>query len=68
MNGAKENELKIIYCQHVRSILENASVVWHSGLTQENQANIERVQKCAMSIILGKSYIGYENALAILDL
>ena len=68
VNGANENELKIIYCQHVRSILEYASVVWHSGLTQENQANIERVQKCALSIILGKSYISYENALAILDL
>ena len=66
MNGA--NELKIIYCQHVRSILKYASVMWHSGLTQENKANIERVQKCALSIILDKSYISYENALALLDL
>ena len=52
MNGANNNEIKIIYCQHVRSILEYASVVWHSGLTQENVTNIERFQKYALSIIL----------------
>ena len=68
MNGANESELKTIYCQHVRSILEYASVVWHSGLTLENKANIERVQKCALSIILGKDYINYENALSLLNL
>jgi hypothetical protein len=68
INGASESELKTIYCQHVRSILEYASVVWHSGLTLENKANIERVQKCALSIILGKDYISYENAMSILDL
>ena len=62
------SELKTIYCQNVRSILEYASVVWHSGLTLENKANIERVQKCALSIILGKDYISYENAMSILDL
>ena len=27
VNGANENELKIIYCQHVRRILEYASIV-----------------------------------------
>ena len=68
VNGVNVSELKTIYCQHVRSILEYASVVWHSGLTQENEANIERVQKCALSIILGKNYMSYENALITLDL
>ena len=29
---------------------------------------IERVQKCALSLILGKKYINYDNALAILQL
>ena len=66
--GANKSELTDIYCQHVRSILEYASVVWHSGLTQENKANIERVQKSALAIILGKDYINYENALSILNL
>ena len=66
--GANKSELTDIYCQHVRSILEYASVVWHSGLTQENKANIERVQKSALAIILGKDYINYENALSLLKL
>ena len=32
-------------------------------LTEENSKSIERVQKSALSIILGPSYICYENAL-----
>ena len=31
----------------------HAAVVWHSGLTKENNANIESVQKSALAIILG---------------
>jgi hypothetical protein len=68
INGANQSELKDIYCKQVRSILEYCAVVWHSGLTKENNANIERVQKSALSIILGKSYLNYENALFILNL
>ena len=44
------------------------AVVWHSGLTSENTTNIERVQKCALSVILGKDYQNYENALSTLQL
>ena len=68
LNGASVSELTIIYCQHVKIILEYASVVWHSGLTSENRSNIERVQKCALAIILGKDYISYENAMSALNL
>ena len=68
INGANQNELRDIYCQQVRSILEYAAVVWHSGLTIENKANIERVQKSALAIILGKKYINYENALSTLNI
>ena len=42
-SGANEIELLDIYCKHVRSILEYAAVVWHSALTNENTADIERV-------------------------
>ena len=42
--------------------------MWHSALTIENSADIERVQKSALSIILGKSYSNYENALVTLNL
>ena len=67
-HGASISELKDIYCLHVRSILEYAAVVWHSGLTLENKASIERVQKSALAIILGKGYINYGNALSTLNL
>ena len=66
--GASQSELLDIYVKQIRSILEFAAVVWHSGLTQLNSADIERVQKCAFSIILGKNYISYKNALIILGL
>ena len=68
LNGANREELKDIYCKHVRSVVEYAAVVWHSSLTRDNISDIERVQKCALSLILGKKYINYENALNILQL
>ena len=67
-NGANNQELKDIYCKHVQSVLEYAAVVWHPGLTLENTTNIERVQKSALAIILGKEYINYESALLSLNL
>ena len=42
--------------------------MWHAGLTQINSADIERVQKAALSIILGRNYINYQNALEKLKL
>ena len=65
-NGANECELRDIYFKHVRSVLEYGAVVWHAALTQQNTTDIERVQKCALSIILAKDYVNYENALKIL--
>ena len=62
------NDLKLIYIQYVRSILEQSCVVWHSSLTQENSTNIERVQKNSLRIILKHEYIDYEQALEKLNL
>ena len=47
---------KEIYVLYVRSVLEQSSVVWHSSLTKENCEDLERVQKCAVRINLGKEY------------
>ena len=66
--GASQSELLDVYVKQVRSILEFASVVWHPGLTQDNTAQIERVQKSAFVIILGKDYSSYENSLQILNM
>ena len=54
---------KIIYIQYIRSILEQSCVVWHSSLTQENCDDLERIQKSAIRIILGKYYLNYEEGL-----
>ena len=46
------SDLKIIYVSFIRSLLEQSCTVWHSGLTQENTNDLERVQKCALKINL----------------
>ena len=43
-------------------------MVWHAGLTHINKSDIERVQKAACAIILGKQYAGYQDALDLLGL
>ena len=42
--------------------------MWHSGLTEENAADLERVQKTAVKIILKNKYIGYKKSLVKLDM
>ena len=56
-------DMTLIYILYIRSILEQSAVVWHSGLTQENRTDIERVQKSCLKVILGESYVSYESAL-----
>ena len=66
--GASLDELKNIYILYVRSLLEQSCMVWHSGLTEENAQDLERIQKTALKIILQEKYSSYEKALTILDL
>ena len=61
-------DLVTIYTMYIRSILEQSCVVWGSSITQEEEMAIERVQKCALRIILKYDYISYENGLAIAKL
>ena len=66
--GANEDDLIDVYMKQIRSILEFAVPVWHSSLTGEDRADIERVQKCALQIILGSDYLSYTSALKDLGL
>ena len=66
--GANQEELLDVYIKQIRSVLEYAAVVWHSGLTEINSRNIERVQKACLAIILGQGYISYRNALQLTSL
>lgn len=49
--GIAQCEIILIYCAIVRSILEYACAVWHSGLTTAQSEDIERVQKRCLRII-----------------
>ena len=60
-----------VYVKEIRSILELADPVWHSGLTWQHSADIERVQKVAVHIILdknGQNHLSYDSSLAILNI
>ena len=46
----------------IRSILELAVPVWHSGLTRQQSKDIERIQKLCFRLILGENYVNYEQA------
>ena len=43
-------------------------MVWSSSITEEETANLERVQKIALRIILKETYESYENALNVSEL
>ena len=57
--GASIEEKKNIYYLYIRSVLEQACVVWNSGLSMENIEDLERVQISSVKIILGNKYEDY---------
>ena len=62
--GTNVDEKRNIYILFIRSVLEQSCVVWQSSLTKENEEDLERVQKSAVRIILGKDIKDYSDALA----
>ena len=64
--GASQTDMLDVYCKQVRCVLEYGVAVWAPGLTQAEATQIERVQKCALHVILGTHYGNYQNALDIL--
>ena len=63
-----EDDLVQIYCLYIRSVLEYNSSVWFSSITQEENNDLERVQKCAAKIILKGEYTDYPTALIRLNI
>ena len=61
-------DLKDIYITFIRSILEHSCVVWHSGLSKKNSKDLERIQKMAVRVVMGKNFESYEKSLNILNL
>ena len=62
------SDLKLIYNSKIRSILETSCVVWHSSITMQQRASLERLQKTAFRIILKYSYESYDNALRVMNM
>ena len=68
LSGLSEYELVDAYKKEIRSLLELAVPVWHSGLTVVQSNKIERIQKLAAAAILGTNYTSYKEALSTLKL
>ena len=66
--GGSTEQLVAVYTSRIRSILEFAAPVFHSGLTVNQSAKIEHIQKKALAIILAADYNDYEHALAVTNL
>ena len=66
--GASTQQLLQVYVTRVRSTLEFAAPVFHSGLTKLQSNQLETVQKKAAAIILAQLYTNYETALLHLNL
>ena len=45
--------------------MKKSSTVWHSMLTEENVADVERIKIGPLKIILEEKYEDYQNALNI---
>ena len=61
-------DLKRIYLTYILSVLDQSAVVWHSSLSQKNANDLERVQKVAVRIIMGKNFKNYTDGLSQLNL
>ena len=55
--------LVTIYSGFVRLLAEYAAPILHPGITVDQSISIERIQKRACKIIMGKEYVSYYEAL-----
>ena len=72
MNGVTKQDLKLVYEQYVRSIVEYGMIAAYSSLNQSQMAALESIQRSATRIILGVDYHpdrpSYEDRLSKLKL
>ena len=65
--GATREQLLNLWIQKGRSVLEFASPVFFSRLTEDQNKQIEKIQRMAFAIILQNDYKSYSSALNILS-
>ena len=66
--GSTNDEMVQLWKTYCLSLLEQSCVVWDSGLTRENELDLERCQNTFCKLILEENYISYINALSVLRL
>ena len=66
--GASVRDKLDIYKNFIRTHAEQSCTVWSSGLTKGNEKDIERIQKSAVRLILGRRFTTYQEALQELDI
>ena len=66
-NVSRQDLVKIWTC-FIRPSTEYVAPLWHSSLSVKDNMKIERLQKRALRIIMGRDYPGYELALEALNL
>ena len=64
--GTVLNDIVTVYCSLIRSVLEYACQVWHSGLTLQQSKEIESVQRRVMRLVLPD--VTYKESLQIVGL
>ena len=64
--GTVLNDIVTVYCSLIRSVLEYACQVWHTGLTLQQSKEIESVQRRVMRLVLPD--VTYKEALQIVGL
>ena len=64
--GASQADMLDVYFKQIRCVLEFGVAVWTPGLTKGEATQIERVQKCALHVIMGHSYENYEHSVSVL--
>ena len=66
--GVSRGDLLDIYTLYIRSRAEYCSVAFHSSLTVQQSASLEKIQSTCLKIILQDNYQSYSNALQITGL
>ena len=61
--GVSTEDLITVYKLHIRSSLEYCGVAFHSSLSSQQAAALERCQAVCLKVILGESFVSYEAAL-----
>ena len=66
--GSTKQEMVHLWKTFCLSVLDQSCVVWDSGLTAENRADLERTQKTFTKLVLEEDYETYPKALQALQL